>query len=123
MKMILKPSKKSRRSSRDVHAEQASKARLKKVESIAMKAATRRVEQNNILANNNLSKKSLNAIVAEVNHLHGSNLSPIAINRYVRKGMIGLSPMKKGPTGSIPRPICHSLKIAYATYLQLEQAE
>ena len=110
------PLKKSRRSSRDVHAEQASKARIKKIESMAMKAATRRVEQNNVLANNNPRKKSLNAIVAEVNHLYGSNLSPVTVSRYVRKGMIGLSPMKKGPTGSIPGPIYHSLKVAYASY-------
>ncbi len=117
------PSKKSRRSSRDVHAMQAEKAKRKKVEALAMKVATRRVNYNNSLAKNNPNKKSINFIVDEINTIYGSNISPKTVGRYVRKGMIGMSPMKKGPASDIPRAIYTSLKMAFATFLQLEQAE
>ena len=59
------PTKKSRRSTRDVHAVQAETARKKKVEAIAMKAATRRVQINNSLPKNNPSKRSINSVVDE----------------------------------------------------------
>jgi len=117
------PTKKSRRSTRDVHAVQAETARKKKVEAMAMKAATRRVQINNSIPKNNPSKRSINSIVHEINKLYGSNISPKTVGRYVREGMIGVSPMKKGPAGDIPRPMYTSLKMAYATFLQLEQAE
>ena len=43
------PSKKSRRSTRDVHATQAEKAKRKRIESLALKVAMRRVNQTTIL--------------------------------------------------------------------------
>ena len=117
------PTKKSCRSTRDVHAVQAETARKKKVEATAMKAATRRVQINNSLPKNNPSKRSIDSIVDEINKLYGSNMSPKTVGRHVRDGMIGISPMKKGPTGTIPRPMHTSLKMVHATFLQLEQAE
>lgn len=62
-------SKKSCRSARDVHAVQAETARREKVESMAMKAATRRVEHNNALPKSNPNKKSINSVVDEINKL------------------------------------------------------
>ena len=37
-------------------------------------------------------------------------------------GIIGQSPLKRGPVGPFPKPIFASLKGAFVTYLKLEQA-
>jgi len=117
------PTKKSQRSTQDMHAAQAQTAKRKRVKSLAMKVVTSRVNHNNNLAKNNPNEKSINFIVDEINKTHGSNLSPQTVGRCVRQGMIGISPMKKGPTGDVPRAMRTSLNVAFATFLQLEQSE
>jgi len=67
--------------------------------------------------------KSIGRIVEEVNELCDSNISPKTAGNYVLKGMIDTSPMKRGPSGKIPKPVCKALKGAYSTYLMLEQAK
>ena len=88
-----------------------------------MKSATRLVKANNELPKNDPNKKSINNIVKQANETFDSNVSATTAARYVREGTIGMSPMKRGPTGHLPKPVYEALKIAYATYLKLEQAE
>jgi len=45
------------------------------------------------------------------------------VAKYVRKGLINVSPLKRGRVGAFPKNIGDTLKWAYASYLQLEQAE
>jgi len=116
-------SKKSRRSSKEVHRLQAHVIMQTKKDCTTMKVATTRIATNNKLADGHPDKKSMNKIVEEVNVLCGSNLSPKTVGRYILKGLINVSPMKRGPAGSFPRNTFVSLKWAYASYLQLEQAE
>ena len=65
----------------------------------------------------------MTTIVREVNALYGSYLNNKTISRYVRAGLVGVSPLKQGPVGDFPKPIYDALKGAYSTYLKLEQAE
>jgi len=116
-------SKKSRRSSKEVHRVQAHFIMQTKKESTALKLATSRIAASNELPIGHPDKKSINTIVKEVNDLCDSNVSPKTAGTYVKKGRINTSPLKRGPIGSFPKPTLDSLKWAYASFIQLEQAE
>ena len=58
----------------------------------------------------------------EVNESHGTNISHKNVSRMVREGKIGMSPVKPGPVGSFIRIEYKALKIAFLSYLKLEQA-
>jgi len=116
-------SKRTRRSSKEFHRVQANVIMQTKKESAAMKLATTRIEASKKLPDGHPDKKSMNQIVKEVNTLCDSNISPKTVGKYVRQGLINMSPLKRGPVGAFPKPILASLKWSYATYLQLEQAE
>jgi len=94
-----------------------------KKESTALKLATSRIAASNKFPKGHAEKKSINTIVKEVNDLCGSNISPKTAGTYVKKRRINTSPLKKGPIGSFPKPVLESLKWAYASYIQLEQAK
>ena len=94
-----------------------------KKESTAPKIATTRIDANNKLPEGDPNKKSINWIVKEVNKICDSNISPKTVGKYLRNGLINTSPLKRGPVGAFPRAILESLKWAYTSYLQLEQAE
>jgi len=115
--------KKSRRTSKDVQREASAKAESKLRHKVAMKSATRLINANNELPKDDPKKKSINCIVKQTNETFNSNVSAKTAARYVREGMIGMSPMKRGPVGDLPKIIYEALKVAYATYLKLEQAE
>ena len=115
--------KKSRRTSKDVQRAASAQAESKLRHKVAMKSATRLINANNELPKNDPKKKSINCIVKQTNETFNSNVSAKTAGRHVRDGMIGISPMKRGPVGDLPKVIYEALKVACATYLKLEQAE
>jgi len=116
-------SKKSGRSSKEVHRLQANIIMQTRKESMAMKMATTRIVASKALSKGHTEKKSINCIVKEGNEACNSNISPKTAGTYVVKGRINTSLLKRGPTGSFTKSMLESLKWAYASYLQLEQAE
>jgi hypothetical protein len=96
----------------------AGKERNKK----AMKVATKLIEHNNLLDGKDPAKRSINDIVKETNSWFNSTINAKTAGRYVRTGLIGQSPLEKGPVGAFPKAVYDALKGACATYLKLEQA-
>jgi hypothetical protein len=115
--------KKTRKSSRELQRHHAMIAAGKKTDKLAMKMATKLIKENIDLPRNNPNKKSIAKIVLDVNAKCGSSISDRTAARYVRLGMIGESPMKRGPVGDFNKPTYNALKGAYSTFLKLEQAE
>ena len=113
-------STRQRGSSKQVQRDNAATLRAKRLNSVAMKTATKRVQQNKFLSPS--KKKSHRAIVEEINSVVGSNISTKTVGRMVRQGMIGISPLKRGPAGNFPKKIWDAMKRAYVTYVKLEAA-
>ena len=119
-----KPAAKIHRlTSKEKQRQDAKSAMIKRINSAAMKEATTLIQISNNLPKNHPNKKTITEVVKQVNARKGSNISEKTAGRYVRLGMINVSPMKKGPVGDIPRRIYSALKGAYTTFLKLEQAE
>jgi hypothetical protein len=114
--------KKRRATSKEVQALAADKAKKKLKDKMAMKQVTVLVERNNALSKNDPNKRTMVDLVAQTNERLGSSVSVVTVGRYVREGMIGVSPMKRGPVGDFPSHWYNALKGAYITYLKLEQA-
>jgi hypothetical protein len=73
----------------------------RKVESRGMKAATTRIQQENLMLSPTNPKKKIQAdIVREVNEAFGSNVNAKTVARMVKEGRIGVSPLKRGPMGN-----------------------
>lgn len=68
-------------------------------------------------------RRSTVSIVAETNLQFKSDISASTVGRHVRKGLMGVSPLKPGPVGHFPKSICDALKGSHVTHLKLEQAE
>jgi hypothetical protein len=117
-----KPKKKYRRTVKELQRFNAAKATQKERKSIAMKEATLRIKRSLDLTAGHAEKKSARVIVKEVNDIYGTNISHNTASRYVREGLAGASPLKRGPESDLPDGIYKALKGAYTTYLQLEQA-
>jgi len=117
------PNKKHRRSSAEVQREAANVIMKTKKDSLALKMATVRIQQNRELPPDHPDKKSISVIVAAANVLCDSNTSPKAAGHCVRNGMINQSPLKRGPCGEFSKEVFAALKGACATFLKLEQAE
>jgi predicted transglutaminase-like cysteine proteinase len=115
--------KKTRRSSKEVQRDDAAECKKRKKESAGMKLATQRIQENKILSPSNPKKKTQQAIVDEVNQLYGSNVNLKTVNRMVNKGLVGVSPLKRGPVGSFPPHVWKALKEAFVTFCKLEQAQ
>jgi len=114
--MISVTSKKSRRSSKEVHCLQANTImQTKKKKKKAMKLATTRITAKNLLPKGHAEKKSINCIVKEVNMSCDSNISPKTAGTYALKGRINTSPLKRGPVDDFPKPVLESLKWAYVS--------
>lgn len=111
-----------RRTTRELQRVNATTALAKSREKQAMKVATTIIKKNLELSRNDPMKKSIAVIVKDINKRFKSNISKQTAARYVRAGLIGMSPLKKGPVGDFPKRIYASLKGAFATYLKLEQA-
>ena len=70
-----------------------------------------------------LRKQTAAAIIRVINQRHNTSITAKTATRYVREGMIGQSPLKRGPVGDIPKAGYTALKGAFVSYLKLEQAE
>ena len=114
--------KKNRRSTKELHRINAKAATARALESQALKVATAKVAANSELSKKDPNYLSANKIVEKVNKDFGSNIRTKTATRYVREGLIGVSPMKKGPVGDFPKYIYSALKGAFTTYVKLEQA-
>ena len=115
--------KKTRRSSKDVQRRNAVAASAKRRNSIAMKTATTLIKRSRELPKNHPQKKSIEVIVRETNSRYKATINEKTAGRYVRKGLVGQSPLKRGPIGHFSKPVYSALKGAYSTFLKLEQAE
>ena len=117
------PAKRSRRTSKECQRHNAGKALQYRQDKEAMKLATRRIYQNSLLPRNHPAKATNAAIVDQINISMNSGISYKTAADYVRKGMVGTSPLKRGPVGPFPPHIYKALQGAFVTYLKLEQAE
>jgi hypothetical protein len=114
--------KKLLRASKQLQDFNAKMAEGKERNKKALKVVTKLIEENNQLDSTNPAKKTINSIVNETNTRFHSTINAKTAGRYVRLGMIGQSPLKKGPVGTFPKPVYAALMGAYTTYLKLEQA-
>jgi hypothetical protein len=114
--------KKMRRTSKQVQRDDAVVAIAKQKQKMAMKTATKLIRASKLLPNGHKEKKTIAQIVKETNKRFTSNLSANTVGRYVWDGMIGISPMKRGPVGDFTKGQYEAMKGAYVTYLKLEQA-
>jgi hypothetical protein len=112
-----------RRTSKEVQRVNAVSSLSRYRDKQAMKAATTLIQKNLELHKNDPKKKSIAVIVRATNAQFKSNINLKTAARYVRLGLVGSSPLKKGPVGDFSKVIYNSLKGAFATYLKLEQAE
>jgi hypothetical protein len=112
---------KHRGSSKEVQRIHSASVLSKNRNCAAMKAATRLIENNNALPKK--EQKTMVAIVKETNQRFAANITTKTASRYVKDGLVGSSPKKKGPVGPFPKQTYHALKGAYVTFLKLEQAE
>jgi len=69
-----------------------------------------------------MAKMSQRKFVDDANKTYGTNISHKIVAKMVREGRIGVSPSKPGPAGDFPKVVWESMKLAFVTYLQLEQA-
>jgi hypothetical protein len=112
----------ARRTSKDLQRVNAKVMMQTKRDKQAMKQATVLIERNKALGSNHPSKMSIGAIVDLTNERLNANISAKSAARYVRQGLIGVSPLKRGPVGDFEPRIYNALKGAFTTYLKLEQA-
>jgi len=93
-------------------------------DSTAMKEATRSLKREwdkNNSPDPSTPVKGARRIIRNVNGRHGTKLNYRTVTRYVSSGMIGVSPMKKGPEGSVPNKILKSLVSAIESYIRINQ--
>lgn len=112
--------KRTRRSCRELQRENAAVILQKQRNSAAMKAATRLIKTNKELPKR--ERKTMGSIVSATNKKFGSNINTKTAGRYVLQGLVGTSPLKKGPVGDFPKRVYTALKGAFTTFLKLEQA-
>jgi hypothetical protein len=111
-----------RRTSKCLQRHNALLAAGKERNSKAMKCATTIIQNNLALDANDPLKKTAAEIVAAANKRFNSTINAKTAGRYVRLGMVGQSPLKRGPVGDFPIATYAALKGAYCTYLKLEQS-
>ena len=115
---ITSSEKQRRKTSKQMQSINAKAVRNKKLQSLGMKTATKRVHQNKFLSPT--KRKSQRQIVEEVNKAVGSNLNPKTVSRMVLDGNIGVSPLKRGPVGNFSKKVWEALKNSYVTFIKLE---
>ena len=116
-------SKKSRCTSQELQHKNAILVIKSQREKEAMKQATQLIKANNELPKGDPNRTTNRLIIEKVNERMNSNISESTASRYVRKGLINMSPLKRGPVGPFPKRIYNALKGAFSTYLKLEQAQ
>ena len=60
-------------------------------------------------------------VCQKVNKEYGTSLTPRTISRYVKEGMAGTSPQKKGPEGKLPRETYLCVCDAFESYVRISQ--
>jgi len=115
------PPKRMRRTSRQKHQEESEKIKKRKQVSAATKMATTQVVAAKNMSPSNPNKKSQIDIVAAINTRMGTNLSYKSVSRMVRAGQVGVSPAKSGPVGSFNKVEYDAIKVAFLSYIKLEQ--
>jgi len=91
-------------------------------QSAATKLATTQIVAANEMSPSNPNRKSQRKIVAKTNVRFGTNISHKTVSRMVREGKIGVSPTKPGPVGRFNKTECDAMKIAFLSFIKLEQA-
>jgi len=115
--------KKRRRSSQQTHLEQAEKNKKRKAHAEAAKTATTIISSKSLLSPSNPNKsKSQIQIVKDINAKLGTNISSKTVSKHVRLGKIGISPQKPGPAGQFNKTEYEALKVAFLSFIKLEQA-
>jgi len=115
--------KKRRRSLSQKHIEEAEKNRKRKKKAAAIKLATNQIMATKAMSPSNPNKtKSQRKIVAEINEQFETNISHKTVSRMVLEGKIGVSPAKSGPVESFNKLECDAMKVAFLSFIKLEQA-
>ncbi len=89
----------------------------------AMKKATALVLHNMSLSRDHPDKRSVRKIVDKVNDEMATKLSDKTVHRYVAKGLVNTTPLKRGPAPAVPKLVYEMLKGAFSTFIMLEQAK
>jgi len=116
------PTKRTRRTSKQKHFEDSEKNKKRRKQATATKIATTQVAAAKLMSPSNPNKKSQIDIVDEINMRMGTNVSHKSISRMVRAGEIGVSPAKPGPVGSFNKIEHDAMKVAFLSYIKLEQS-
>jgi hypothetical protein len=87
----------------------------------AFKEITARVAASRSMSPTNPKKQTDKAIVKEGNEKYGTSFTAAGISNNVKKGFIGVSPAKRGPSKVLPKIVFDALKGAYITFVILEQ--
>jgi hypothetical protein len=88
----------------------------------AFKLATSQYAKSKALKAGHPDKKSSKEICNAVGVLKKAAVCPSTVRRYVGRGRINVSPMKRGKVSVIPTSEWKSLRDAYSTFIMLEQA-
>ena len=101
------------------------KKRAKVKASAATKEATKMLarEWSKKESSNNMTSPQIGArkICVQVNRKHQTNISSRTITRYTNRGLIGISPLKRGPEGDVSDRIMKVLVRAFESYVQINQ--
>ena len=113
--------KRTRRTSAQKQNSDAMVVMLTDKEKIGMKVATTLVSAYRKLPSLERKKTSENAIINRVNKDFDYNLNRITVQRYVGKGLVGLSSLNRGPVGALTKPVYDALKGAFSTQFKIKQ--
>jgi len=89
----------------------------------AMKKATALVVHNMSLSKDHPEKQSVRKIIDKVNEEMATKMSDKTVHRYVAKGLVNTTPLKRGPAPEVPKLVYEMLKGAFSTFIMLEQAK
>jgi hypothetical protein len=111
--------KKTRATSKQVRVKHSIKAAQVYRDKLAMKQATVLIARNQRLAHGDPAKRTIVEILDDTNAKMKANVSHKTAAQYVHNGMIGVSPLKRGPIQQFEKRVWDALKGAYVTYLKL----
>jgi len=117
------PPKKRRRTSKQKNQDDAAKAMETKKQNHAIKMVTKKIAfAKTVSPSHPYAKMPQRDFVADANKSYNTNVSHKTVSKMLREGRIGISPQKRGPPAAFPKFIWEAMKLAFVTYLQLEQA-
>jgi hypothetical protein len=119
--MCVRDLKKTRRLPSQVQASFKKKSLQEKHRKEAFKEVTSRVAASRAMSPKNPKKQTDKAIVMASNKKFGTTFTTASISRNVKKGFVGVSPTKPGPSKPLPKIVYDALKGVYTTFVLLEQ--